>query len=235
MTTKIDVSKLPIESWDITRLIPHPQNAKKHPDDKTKLLSKSIQRVGMANAIQVEPPIYADGEANPEPGLIIAGHGRRLAALDAAWAKVPVIVRHDLTKLECAALRIADNTTVSNDYDTELMKMEINLLGEGGFELDAIGFDDKQLQTMVDDFGELDNDIFVEDIGQAVETQKTENVAKAAEIDQSAAPIGDALGFKRVTVEQSRKIRELMDAAAGKFAGLNKSPAEILIAVLEDY
>lgn len=232
MTKTIDVAKLPIESWDITKIVPYPNNAKKHSDEQTALLAKSIARVGIANPIQIEPEVFADGSPNPTPFAIIAGHGRTLAAKSLGWTHVPVVIRRDLTRAECAALRISDNQTVSTDYDTELLKLDLQDLAAADFEMDTLGFDEKQMDTMISDFGEVDEGVFVEDINESVETQKTENAQKAAEIDSSAAPVSDALGFKRVSIEQGRKIRQCMTVIEGK---TGKQGVDALMYALEGY
>ncbi len=199
--TTIDVTKLPTERWEIDQLKASPTNSKKHPPEHIEKLSRSIATHGIANTIQVE----ADG-------TIIAGHGRWLAAKHLVWTHVAVIVRRDLTPEQAMALRIADNQTVSLDYDTELLKAELMLLKEADYDLTSLGFGDEELIKLTADFGEIDDGIFVEDIGDAVETQKAENVEKEKQIDLTAAPVGDALGFKRVTVAQSRSVRTFMTA-----------------------
>lgn len=197
----IDVTKLPTERWEIGLLKASPTNSKKHPQEHIEKLARSIAKHGIANTIQVE----ADG-------TIIAGHGRWLAAQHLGWTHVSVIVRRDLTPEQAMALRIADNQTVSTEYDTELLKAELSMLKEADYDLTSLGFGDDELAKLTSDFGEIDDSMFVENIGEAVETQKTENAEKEKEIDQTAAPVGDALGFKRVTVEQSRTVRSFMAA-----------------------
>lgn len=216
----IDVSKLPTEIKEIDWLKPSPTNSKKHPQAQIEKLARSIAKHGIANTIQVEPD-----------GTIIAGHGRWLAAKHLGWTTVNVIVRTDLTPEQAMALRIADNQTVSTDYDAELLKAELLVLKEADYDLDSLGFDEGELEKLTADFGAIDDSTFVEDIGEAVETQRAENVEKAKEIDQSAAPVGDALGFKRVTIEQGRQIRQYMSEIEST---LGKTGIEALIAVLED-
>lgn len=217
--TAIDVTKLPTERWEIGKLKPSPTNSKKHPPEHIEKLARSIGKHGIANTIQVEPD-----------GTIIAGHGRWLGAQSLGWTHVSVIVRRDLSKEQAMALRIADNQTVSNDYDTELLKAEVMSLKEADYDLSSLGLGDDELEKLTADFGEINDDIFVEDINAAVETQKTENAQKEAEADKSSAPIGDALGFKRVTVEQSRTIRERMLAIEVK---TKKVGIDALLAALE--
>lgn len=206
-----DVAKLPVQVWDIARLVPSETNSKKHSNEHIAKLAKSIEKHGIANTIQVEPSIFADGEINPTPGKIIAGHGRRLAALKNGWSTVSVIERTDLTRAECVALRIADNQTVSTEYDAELLKQELAELRETDYaDMDTLGLDEDELAKLTVDFGDFNDEAFVEDITEAVETQKAQNAEKEKEVDTTAAPVGDALGFKRVTVAQSRQIRVFM-------------------------
>lgn len=198
-TTTIDVSKLPAVRWEIDQLKASATNSKKHPQAQIDKLAASIAKFGIANTIQVE----ADG-------TIIAGHGRWLAAKQLGWTHVNVIVRSDLSREQAAALRIADNQTVSTDYDTELLKAELLVLKDADMDLTGLGLDDDELSKLTADFGDIDEGTFVEDINEAVEQQKNENAEKEKEIDQSAAPVGDAFGFKRVTIEHSRAIRVFM-------------------------
>jgi hypothetical protein len=220
MIKTIDVSKLPTELWEIGRLKPSPTNSKKHPPAQIEKLKRSIAKHGIVNTIQVE-----------RDGTIIAGHGRWMGATALEWTHVNVIVRTDLTPEQAMAIRIADNQTVSNDYDTELLKSELLLLKDAGDDLEGLGFDDAELAKLTADFGAVDDSMFVEDINGAVETQKAENIEKAKEIDQTAAPVGDALGFKRVTIEQSRTVRTFMSRVEAE-TGLKG--AEALVAYIND-
>jgi len=139
-----------------------------------------------------------------------------MAALHLGLEKIPVIVRDDLTKAEADALRLADNRVTSTDYDQAMIGDELRRLNEAlgldgkGIELSDLGFDTKELDFTLADMSEIDDSFFVDDVSEAVENQKSENETVSQDIDDSAAPIGDALGFKRVTVAQSRTIRDLM-------------------------
>lgn len=214
--------KRPIVLWDVARLKPYPKNAKKHsPEDQAKLAA-SIKRFGLANPPNVKP----DGE-------IITGHGRWMAVAQIlGWKKIPVDIRDDLTDAEADALRISDNQTASTDYDTELLKEGIMELSDSGFDdMTSLGFDDKELERMTSDFADMSgaDDVFVEDISTAVEAQKEKNSAKEAEVDKSAAPVSDALGFKRVSVEQSREIREVMTLLESHYG--SQGPTTLLSAL----
>jgi ParB-like chromosome segregation protein Spo0J len=192
----------PIELWDIDQLVPYKANAKKHPPEQIEALANLIKKSGWTQPIVV----WQNGE-------IIAGHGRRLAAIHLGLAKVPVIVRSDITKAEADALRLADNRVTSTDYDQAAIQIELQRLSgelDGELQLTDLGFTDKELDFTLGELGEINSDFFVDDIGAAVEEQKKENEKKVEATDDTAAPVGDALGFKRVTIAESRQLRELM-------------------------
>ena len=189
------------ELWEVERLIPYAKNAKKHPQEHLEKLGRSIGRLGLANPPHIEPD-----------GTIIAGHGRWLTVKDIlGWKKIPVIVRYDLSKLEADALRLSDNDTVWNEFDEPQRAEEIQRLA--GIDPDLMA----QLNTVAelertnsDVLSQMDDSVMADDITVAVEEQKAENKTKEAEIDATAAPIADAFGFKRTSVENSRVIRDFM-------------------------
>ena len=192
-----------IEVWDIEKLVPYEANAKKHPEDQVKKLAQAIKTFGWTQ------PIVLWGD-----GSIIAGHGRRLAAISLGLTRVPVIVRRDLTRAEADALRLADNRVTSTDYDQELIQSELQRLNEelAGMDIDLtdLGFDQKEISFSISDLGDMDESLFVDDVADAVDQQKIQNEHKVETTDEIAAPVVDALGFKRVTIAESRMIRDAM-------------------------
>lgn len=207
----------PIELWDVSRLLPYAQNAKKHSDESVDKLARSCKKFGF-NPLQVEPD-----------GTIITGHGRRLAAIKLGLSKVPVIVRADLTKAEADALRLADNKVVDTEYDQKMMFTELQRLGDLDIDLTDLGFSEHELNFADADLGDMDFSSFADDIGEAVEQQKNANKAAAQTADDTSAPIVDALGFKRVTIAQSRELRDLMHKAEAK---TGKSGIDALLAII---
>lgn len=193
MTVKTDVIA---ELTPIEKISVYEKNAKKHSDEQIAVLSGLIKRHGWTQPIVVD-----------KDGVIIAGHGRRLAALKLGLTKVPVIWRRDVSKIEADALRLADNRVSSTDYDTQLIQDSLRDLTDEGYAVEELGFSLQEMEFMMQDHGAMNESAFVEDVSQAVEDQKTQNEMKTEEVDKTQAPIGDALGFKRVTIEQSRVIR----------------------------
>lgn len=194
-----EAPKLKVEMWEIDKIVPYAKNAKQHPPSQVNALAKSLREHGFSQ------PIVVDAD-----GVIIAGHGRRLASIANGWARVPVICRRDLSKEQAMALRLADNKLASDLYDTELLQSELSALNELGFDMDLTGFSGKELDFLTTDLGSFDDDAFVEDISTAVEKQKEENAEKAAEIDASDVPVAKAFGFTKISVAESRRIRSFM-------------------------
>lgn len=217
-----------IEIWDIEKIIPYAANAKRHPQEQIIKLANAITKFGWTQPIVV----WKNGE-------IIAGHGRRLAALHLGLKKVPVICRDDLSKAEADALRLSDNRVTSTDYDQAAIQDELRRLADelkdSDIELMDLGFDEKEINFTMADLGEIDESFFVDDISSAVEKQKEENENKISQTDDTAAPASDAFGFKRVTIAQSREIRSLMVKAETN-TGLKGVEAliDVLTSVLHD-
>ena len=120
------MSDLKVELWDIERVKPYPKNTKLHPDEQIERLSRTISRFGW------DQPIVVD-----KHGVIIKGHGRRLAALKLGLKKVPVCVRRDLSQDEADAARIADNAVIGMQFDTGMMQEELRRLLEDGSTLNV--------------------------------------------------------------------------------------------------
>src|SRR5882672_10778942 len=90
---------LKVEMWSIQRVLPYASNAKVHPERQISEITASIKQFGFIN------PVLVDAK-----GVLIAGHGRIIAARNMGFKKVPVIKLGHLTEGEAKALRIADNS-----------------------------------------------------------------------------------------------------------------------------
>lgn len=200
-----ETASIPVELWDIDRIKPYKKNAKIHSDDQVASVAKSIQKFGWTQ------PIVVDRD-----GVIIVGHGRRLAAISLGLKKVPVVCRTDLTKGEADALRLADNRVASQLYDTDLLKDELLSLKDLDVDLSLTGYDEKELEFLTADLGKIDTGVFVDDVGEAVEKQKEENEAKVKEIDEKELPISDGFGFKKLRAAQVRRVKTFMAKLEGE-------------------
>ena len=137
------VERVPIED-----LIPYANNAKSHPDEQVKKIASSIKNYGWDQPIVVD----ADDE-------IIKGHGRRQAAELLGIDEVPVIRRDDLSDAEAKAARIADNKTAESPWDDDLLGTELALLEDQPIDMDTLGFDEDELDSVIGEASLDDEDI----------------------------------------------------------------------------
>lgn len=188
----------------IENIKPYDKNAKIHDDKQVEKIAASIKEFGWTQPIVVD-----------QNGVIIAGHGRRLAAIKLGMKQVPVLRRDDLTEEQVRALRLADNRVAISDLDSTLLAQE---LADLEFDLSAF-FDKKELDFLEADLGEYNTDAFVEDIEVEVQKQSEESNAKVKEVDNKRVKIEKALGFKDITVAEERIVARFMaeiEAETGK-------------------
>lgn len=200
------MSEQNIEMWEPSRLIPYDKNVKIHDQKQVEKIAKSIQEFGWRGN-----PIVVDKE-----GVIIAGHGRRLAALKLGLANVPVIVARDLSEGQIKALRLADNRVAIGEYDSDLLQAELATID---FDLEGI-FDKKELDFLVQaDLGEMKMEAFVVDLDDEVKAQAAETSKKIEEADEKPVKIEKALGFKAIQGKDERWVARFMaqvEAETGK-------------------
>lgn len=198
------MKKPQIDLWDVEKLIPYELNSKIHDEKQVNKIAKSIQEFGW------DQPIVVDRN-----GVIIKGHGRRLAAIKLGYAKVPVLVRDDLTDEQVRAARLADNRVAVGDIDAELLQKELASLD---FDLEGI-FDKKELDFMTADIGEMNTEAFALDLDEEVAKQSAETMKKIEETDERPVKIDKALGFKQISGKDERFVARFMaqvEAETGK-------------------
>src|ERR1700722_8077512 len=123
------------------KLIPWARNPRTHSDAQVAQIAASIAEFGFNN------PILVDTKAG-----IIAGNGRLLAARKLGLTEVPVIVLDHLTEAQKRAYIIADNQLALNaGWDEDLLRAELATLQAEDFNLDLIGFDDRDLSRLLAD------------------------------------------------------------------------------------
>lgn len=183
-----------IEMRDIESISPYPGNAKIHEPKQVEKIAQSIREFGWTQ------PIIVDKD-----GVIIAGHGRRLAALILEYKTVPVIVRHDLSGEQVRALRLADNRVGISGMDSDKLQEELAFLAGIDFEMDGI-FDKKELEFMQADLSIIDDSKFIDDIDEAVREQASETIEKVSAADDKEIPIAKALGFKTIKTKDEKYV-----------------------------
>jgi len=133
-TIKVDYRK-------VADLIPYAANSRTHSDEQVAQIAASIFEFGFTN------PILTDGGNG-----IIAGHGRLMAARKLGLGEVPTISLAGLTAAQKRAYVIADNKLALNaGWDAELLSSEIAGLGDEGFDLSLLGFNEDELAALLVD------------------------------------------------------------------------------------
>ena len=216
-----DISKVAIESWAVDDIKPYPYNHKKHPEKQIEMLSKSIKVQGLLD------PIVVDKE-----GVIISGHGRFEAIKRLNWVKVSVRVLRDITDDQASALRIAANKTVSNEYDTDMLSRELRSLSEASFDLDSLGFDERELSMLIADVGEIDQDSLVLDLDAAVADHEEDVTASSDRADEDNVRLDKAFGFKNVPLRDQKVVSRFM---AEIEASTGLTAQEALLTHMRDY
>ncbi|MCG5512841.1 ParB/Srx family N-terminal domain-containing protein [Ectothiorhodospira shaposhnikovii] len=204
-----------LESWDIGRLIPYEKNAKKHTPEKINKLANAIREFGW------DQPIVVDKD-----GVIIKGHGRRLAALQLGMTKVPVLVRRDLTPEQVKAARLSDNRVAYGEIDADLLQEELRSLQSAAFDLGVIGFDEKELSFLTEELTEMDLDSLVEDLNAEVNEQAQAGDRHVKDAKERTVKLQEAFGFSGFTIEQARVVTRFMSQLESESG---KSGAEALV------
>ncbi|MEO7827534.1 MAG: DNA methyltransferase [Allosphingosinicella sp.] len=120
-------------------LKPNPKNPRKHSPASIERLARSFDRFGVID------PIIVD-----EDGLIVAGHGRWLAAGLRGIDEVPVIRVRFMTEVDRRAYAVAANRLAElSEWDEELLAAELEFLFEQDFDLGVTGFEVSDLDFAV--------------------------------------------------------------------------------------
>lgn len=226
---KITMEDTTVQAWSLDRLKPAENNHKKHSDESTAKLAKSLADIGQIQPIIVDK----DGE-------IIAGHGRWMAAQRLGWDKVKVIqvpVSRDIA----IKARIADNLMSNQNIDHDKLNAEIAELTDMSsldgmdFELETLILDDG-LQKLVnmagkEDFG-IDEDAFSKDIIEDSQRFTKENEEIMENADKSATQLHKVFGFKSVSPAQARSLKDFMAVVLDERT--EEDPAEALTAWVEE-
>jgi len=131
--------KQQIEYVEVEKLIPYARNSRTHSDEQVAQICGSIKEFGFTN------PVLIDGE-----GVIIAGHGRTIAAQRLNMKEVPCLRLDYLTEAQKKAYVIADNKLALNaGWDDEMLALELGDLKDLDFDLSLTGFDDDELNKLL--------------------------------------------------------------------------------------
>ncbi|MGU8024632.1 site-specific DNA-methyltransferase [Streptococcus suis] len=135
---------------NINELIPYVNNARTHSDTQIAQIAASIKEFGFLNPVIVS-----------SDNTILCGHGRYYAAQKLGLEKIPCIKEEHLTEVQKKAYIIADNKLALNaGWDNDLLTIELSDLQGVDFDLDLLGFDDKELSKLFDETKDIEDDDF---------------------------------------------------------------------------
>ena len=134
------MTELNIVYRSVNTLTLYVDNAKTHSSEQVAAIARSITEFGFTNPVLID-----------EVGEIIAGHGRILGARLAGISKVPCIVLNGLTEDQKRAYRIADNKIHElGGWDLDKLASELSTLDSHGFDMDNLGFNPQELDSLLD-------------------------------------------------------------------------------------
>lgn len=131
-------------------LVPFARNPKRHPEEQIAQIAASILEWGFTIPVLVD-----------EQNMIVAGHGRVLAAQRLGLGDIPCIRASGWSETKKRAYVIADNKlTETGGWDTEILALELNELINSDFNVDLTGFAGKEVASLLDDLvrGEGENE-----------------------------------------------------------------------------
>lgn len=130
-----------IEQIKTAALTPYARNSRTHSEEQVAQVAASIREFGFTN------PVLIDAD-----GVIVAGHGRVMAAKSLGMDKVPCIRLGHLNDAQIRAYVIADNKLAENaGWDEDMLRLEIQHLQSVDFDLSLMGFSDDDLSSLLED------------------------------------------------------------------------------------
>lgn len=136
--TDVVIHSRQVEMIPLAALKGYERNARIHPNTQVDSIVAIIRDAGFTNPLLID-----------DDDVIIAGHGRALAAKKLKMAEVPCVRVSGLTEEQVKALRISDNrTALGATWDDALLKVELADLQAMGFDLSLTGFTGLELQSI---------------------------------------------------------------------------------------
>lgn len=127
-----------VEMRNVAELVPYANNSRTHSPQQVDQIAASINEWGRT------VPVLVD-----EKGMLIAGHGRIMAAQKLGIEQVPAMTATGWTEAQKKAYVIADNKLALNaDWNMELLSVELQELQELDFDLELAGFDEDELASI---------------------------------------------------------------------------------------
>lgn len=147
-----------ISCCSIDSLIPYARNARTHSETQIAQIAASIEEFGMVGAIVVRNGVIAKGHGTLAAIRKLYSVGKRLypppgharGAEPFADGDVPVLDASGWTDAQFRAFVIADNQlALMAGWDDELLRLEVTELRDEGFDVDLLGFEAVELDTLL--------------------------------------------------------------------------------------
>lgn len=130
-----------IEYLGIDDIIPYANNPRHNDGEAVERVASSIKEYGFRN------PLIIDKD-----NVIVAGHTRYKASKRLGIDRVPTIKVDDLTPAQIKAFRLADNKVAEySSWDNEMLTIELEELQELDFELDLTGFEEFEIESLLNE------------------------------------------------------------------------------------
>jgi len=142
------MSEIHIEMIEVESLIPYVNNARTHSDEQIAKIAASIREFGFADPVEID-------EAN----MLLAGHGRVMAARKLGLKEIPAVRHEGLSETQKKAYILANNKlALDAGWDLELLDLELEELKDLDFDLDLTGFDDEDIDSLQTEIEELNEE-----------------------------------------------------------------------------
>lgn len=147
------LESLEIVILNVADIKPDPENPKDHSDEQIEKLCRSME-TAWTN------PIIVD-----ENNIVIAGHGRLLAAQKLKLDRVPCIVLAGLTPAEKIQLQIFDNKSGEMSiWNIDKLCIKIDQLRDMNADLELTGFTEREISDIFDEQAEKQKDEIQEEM-----------------------------------------------------------------------
>ena len=189
---------LNIQHWPTDQLIPYARNARTHTDEQVAQIAGSIAEFGFVNPVLVG-----------EDKVIIAGHGRLLAAQRLGLSEVPVIVLDHLNEIQRRALVLADNQISANaGWNDELLSLELSDLASDEFDLSLLGFTEDALNELLNNSN--DPGLVDEDAVPEVEPNPVSQLGDVWQLGNHRVMCGDATSAEAMSALMDGQMADMV-------------------------
>ncbi|MGB2073273.1 MAG: site-specific DNA-methyltransferase [Candidatus Puniceispirillaceae bacterium] len=188
--------KQQIEYVETSKLVPYARNSRTHSDEQVAQICGSIKEFGFTN------PVLIDAD-----GIIIAGHGRTLAAQRLDMKEVPCLRLDYLTEAQKKAYVIADNKLALNaGWDEEMLALELSGLKDSDFDLSLTGFNEDEIEVILRDDSIDEDGLIDDDDAPGLEDDAVSKNGDVWILDDHRVMCGDSTNISDVDVLTDQKL-----------------------------